>query len=179
MQAKSPTPYKNVRRRGMTLTEITVVLAIVAIVAALVSTYVIMLAQRLRTATATLNAMQDISVATRITEDFIDTAAKDIRGIKLGNPTNAEGTPSSNTLKNTEGAEEYSLTYIDGTLSVTYPHLDDDITFKSDVITDIRFYTDDGNLFFVTVTYNIPISKTEFREETFTFTVNSYIGETV
>ena len=174
MSAKTDTSYKNARRRGMTLTELTVVLAVVAIVAALVSTYVVMLTQRLRTATATLNAMQDISVVTSITENFIDAVAKD-EDITVVTPTASNGI----TFSDSEGVVTHALSFSGGTVTATYPNLDTNITFHSDVIDDIRFYTDDGDLFFVTVIYKIPTSKTEFRNETFTFTVNSYIGETV
>ena len=170
MQARKDTSFKNAKIRGMTLTELTVVLAVLAIVAALVSTYIVMLTQRLRTATATLNAMQDISVVTSITENFIDAVAKDEK--TLGNPID-----DGSALCNTEGEVTYSLSFSGGTITAVYPNLDENITFHSDVIENISFYTDDGDLFFVTVTYKIPTSKTEFRTETFTFTVNSYVGE--
>lgn len=82
---------RNETKRGMTLVELTVVLAVIAIVSTLVVTFVLMLSEESRLASARLNALEEIELVESLTESWLEDnpdANSDSEGVVLGSGDN-------------------------------------------------------------------------------------------
>ena len=163
----------NVRsnRRGFTLVEMTVVMAVLAIVLAMVTSFTAMVTGSRELSAARLEALQDIRVAETIIESFIEgnkitTIFKEYDKI----------VPSENALE----AGEKKLTFdprsktlaLDGGATLTLERVDS-ITFVNygDNAEDINDGENAGNMYYCTIHYTVGD-----HEYDYTFCVYSYAG---
>ncbi len=139
------------KKRGFTLTELTVVLAVMAIVATLAVTFSSLISKRRAESHARLAAMQDISVAESMIEGWI----------KSNEPTVTERELT------VESNPERSVRAENGTL-----YINGEAAFAFDRVTDITFSTQTNGvghtIYFCSVAYTLPEAD---EEENYTFCV--------
>ena len=147
---------RNKNKRGMTLVELSVVLAIIAIVSTMVVTFVLMVNTRRRSSEQTLAALTDIELVESVTESFISKH------------------PSCALNGNTQlkdGDEVLAFNATDGKL--TYGGS----AVALDVVTSVQFWlaeSEGDRLYICTVEYKILDT-----DKTHVFCVNPYVGEAV
>ena len=160
---------KKKNRRGVTLAELCIVLAVISIVSTMVVSFSVLVTERSRVSRARLDALNDIRLVESLVEDWIEDG---------GEITKYSGTPSiessffiTSGLKNEEGA----LIFFDGE-SLNFGdkaiHLE---TVKSMVFEVIENESNTDTLYICTVTYDTGYE----GEKTYTFCVNPYVGETI
>lgn len=145
---------RNAQKKGATLSEMAIVLAVLAIISLVVVSFIVALNSRVKIAKAKLAAMQDIQAIESIVEKQIE----------------QEYAISGNAP---------ALTITDGVLKKGEETL---YAFNSTVTgiacTQINNQTDEtaatDAIFFVTLTYRLPNA-----EERYTFCVNPYIGDSI
>ena len=144
----------------MTLVELSVVLAIIAIVSTMVVTFVLMVNTRRRSSEQTLAALTDIELVESVTESFISK-----------HPSCA---PNAFAQLEDVGGEVLAFNATNGKL--TYGGS----AVSLDVVTSVQFQLadtagrDGDRLYICTVKYNILDT-----EKTHVFCVNPYVGEAV
>ena len=149
-------------RRGFTLAELTIVLAVIAIVSTMVVSYVTIITQRNRAATERLNAMQDIQVIESMTEAWIE--KYNFNGI-VNDPANRIDILVLGDVKSMyfdSANSTYCALSSYGTTAIK------SVTYRSEGSDDI--------IYFVTVTYELSDKN---GLQTYTFCVNPYVGEGV
>ncbi len=162
---------KKTARRGMTLVEISVVLAIIAIVSAMVVSFCLMINTRAKTAEKKLAVMQDLTVTEATVESFVLTMAE--RGATFAV---SEG---GKTLVATLAESTFACTF-DGageTLSCTVD--DEENVLSTTAFTDISFSVLENTQDYVilcTVSYTLPHTESEAAH--YTFCINPFVGET-
>ena len=145
-------------RRGFTIAELTIVLAVIAVVSTMVVSYVTIITQRNRAATERLNVMQDIQVIESMTEAWIE----EISNIGVTDDTLISIDDTSVAMKFDLASSTYcALTKYETTAIKS-------VTYRSEGSDDI--------LYFVTVTYALSDKN---GLQTYTFCVNPYVGEGV
>lgn len=152
-------------RRGFTLAELTVVLAVLVIVSAMVVSFTAMVSNSRQLSSARLDALSDVRVAEALIENFIEgnenvTVADDKNSISAGGKS----------LFFTKSEEEQG-----GTLTVTGGETDTTITLER--VTEIIFDyygNDTDQIYYCTVKYQVGN-----HDYDYTFCVNPYVGETV
>lgn len=160
-------------RRGFTLTELTVVLAVLTIVLTMVVSFTAMINNSRQISSARLEALQDIQVAETVIERFIEG-----NEITTKFENNAEGNPIPvNTLKasdnKTIGLEENEGRNV----LVIKKGEDVDTTITLDRVKSITFdyYGDNTEgIFYCTIEY-----KVGNQDYDYTFCVYSYTGATI
>ena len=144
------------RRKGFTLAELAVVLAVLAIVITMVASFDALMHQRRKVSQAKLDAMNDIKLAEALIENWFET--NEIQTINLTTATNTN---------------EKELSFSDhilraGDAKVTLEKVTN-ITFK------FKFESDGDKIYFCTIEYTLPGKD---APETYTFCVDPSIGET-
>ena len=162
-------------RRGFTLAELSIVLAVLAIVSTMVVSFTIMANKNTQVSTARLEALQDIRVAEAIIEDFIEENEITTEFVE-----NDKGEPI---VENSLSAKDKTLSFtleegktIGGTLEITGENANaDKITL--DRVTSITFAyygktTENiDNIIYCTINYKIGNEKYQY-----TFCVLSVMG---
>ena len=157
---------KNNGRRGMTLVELTIVLAVVAIAAGMVVTFSSLVGGYNQLNKARVEAMQEVSVAEALIESFIE---KQDPGTKI------EISDEGKRLTFGENESKTSvyllpskhLVFTDKEV-ISFEHINKiEFEIKSDVDTS-------DTLYYCTISYRV--SDVDF---TYTFCVNPYAGETI
>ena len=144
-------------KRGFTLAELSVVLAVIAIVSTVIISVTAMVTQRSKISRAHLDALQDIELIETFVESYIEgTENPDIASIKV---------------EEDEGENKKAL-FIDG---------EKKLALGTVVSVGVTTYLNENNadtLYVCKITYHIPYEK-ENTVHTYTFCVNPYVGETV
>lgn len=125
----------------MTLVELTVVLAVIAIVSTLVVTFVLMLSEESRLASARLNALEEIELVESLTETWLEDnpdANSDSEGAVLGS-----------------GDNYITLGAVDGTVAYGYKNGESESSITLEQITDLEVVIkgSEDKLFVCTLTY--------------------------
>lgn len=154
--------YQGHKKRGFTLTELTVVLAVMAIVATLTVTFSSLISKRRAESHARLEAMQDISVAESMVEGWIKNHVPEVSAQTL---TAADDT--SKTL-----AVEDGILKINGASVYTFERVTD-ITFSEQKEDE---NSNNHILYFCSVAYMLPGSD---EEEHYTFCVYKAESEVI
>lgn len=181
-------PYQN-KRKGTTLTEMVVILAVLAIISTVVVSFSLAVSRRVRVSSAKLEAMQDVEVIEALTESWID--ALRAKGAEFQCPTissddeKRSGNPDHTKLQATVGNTTYELNY-DSATKIFKGTLPDgkSISYTSEVITAIKFSTEPNKvnpgasgLFICTVEYTVPLAGSDTDNEfEYTFCVNPRVG---
>lgn len=160
---------KNNKRRGATITELLVVIAVIAIAAGMVATFSTMVSANRELSQARLDALQDIKLAETVIENFIEDNANEIN---LLYTTHEDETKICKKISIPSGD---NLEFSNGTLNInsnTNP-----LTINLETVTGITFkeHSVEGNsdkIYYCTITYDI--GGTPFD---YTFCVNPYAGE--
>ena len=142
-------------KRGFTLAELSVVLAVIAIVSTVVISFTAMVTQRSKISRAHLSALQDIELIETFVETYIEnTSDPNVALIEVVENENG------NELL-IDGVKKLALETVTSVEVTPYPNAEAD---------DI--------LYICTTTYHIPYEKKN-NTHTYTFCVNPYVGETV
>jgi len=186
---------KKNKRKGMTLAELCIVMAVVAIVSLSVASFVTMASGRGTAAATKLDAMGDLEDVESIVESWISEAVKDSENvISIVAAVDAD----SNEIKvKTPTNDEEKISLAGKTLQVSFPGGDEDIYYPTKSIIGLKFsraffteegtlVTDDGTnaqigeavnnpLYYCTVTYQYR-NGIVTKEQTYTFCVNPRVG---
>ena len=151
-------------RRGFTLTELTIVLAVLAIILTLVVSFTAMVSKNTQISTARLEALQDIRVAESIIENFIEGKSSITFNV------NAEETTLTDNEKNTLTFNIATKTLaLSGGATLTLSRVES-ITFdyNGDNTDDYNGDNTEG-IIYCTITYNVGNQNYDY-----TFCVYSY-----
>lgn len=160
----------NNNRRGFTLAELTVVLAVLVIVSAMVISFTAMVTNSRQLSSARLDALSDVKVAESIIEGFIE-GNGDIIALNDGIYVETEGVDENNektknkVLYFEKSEEEQGGTLTTPETSVTLERVNE-ITFEEHGSAD--------KIYYCTIKYSVGN-----HEYNYTFCVNPYVGETV
>ncbi len=151
------------RRKGFTLAELAVVLAVLAIVITMVASFDALMHQRRKVSQAKLDVMNDIKLAEALIENFLEEN-------KISNINNGANDVADTKITASEKVLEFS----NHTLKVGTSEI------MLEKVTDVRFdsfVNDEGkdNIYFCTIEYTLPGKDVP---ETYTFCVDPSIGET-
>ena len=161
-------------RKGITLAEMCIVLAVVAIVSLSVASFATMAGGRGTAAATKLDAMGDLEIVEAIVESWILEAAKDPENEIIIVPL----TEDSNALQIDKTNDKIGLS--GKTLQVSFPDGEEDIYYNLKSITGLKFdwAGDDAKIYYCTVTYQYR-NGIVTKEQTYTFCVYPRVGEIV
>ena len=151
-------------RKAMTLAEICIVLAVIAIVSTVVASFCLFANHRAVASSNRLQILNEVSAIEKIVEQFVD--------------ANESVTVVDGAL--TSGDNSISL--VDGVLTADIRDDGDPVTLDCETVEEISFelMTKSGDtLVFCRVTCSIPLANGERKSETHVFCVNSRLGEAV
>lgn len=156
-------------RRGATLTELVVVLAVIVIASAMVVSFASLIGGHRNISDAKLEAMQDVRIAESTIEGFIES-----HKITLVEETQITGTDEGNQNTNSIYFENKKLVYKKTGI------VNENIEIGLENVNYITFDSLPGNdgdvIYFCTVTYEDPGHDEPAK---YTFCVNPYAGETI
>ncbi len=153
-------------KKGITLTEICVVLAVVAIVSVMVISFSSLVAGSSGSSKQNLNITEEIILVENLTKNWL-------------NSSTTEVTVSENKKELSKGFND-KLIYSDK--EFTYIVGENEQSHKLDYIKNIEFSIVEKNkdaLYFCKITYLAPKSGNKKTEKTYTFCVNPFVGEVV
>ena len=167
------------KKKGITLTEICVALAVLSIVSLVVVSFAAMATGRGATGTDKLKFMQDIELLETVVDDWFEAVYTG-----AGSVTVESAEPmAKRELETTSGL---TLQWNNGNLIAVFPAEGGGEpvprTFQFEVITDVQFAvekSDTDELFFCTVTYVYRQGQNKEVEKTYTFCINPRVGESV
>ena len=167
---------KRNKRKGATLAEICIVMAVVAIVSLSVTSFATMASGRGTAAATKLDAMGDLEIVEAVVESWILEAAKDTESDITIDEDKAKITATKND-PNSSG----SIMFSGHTLNVTFPGESDAVLYQLKSIVGLKFEAVSNglaNLYYCTVTYEYR-NGIVTKEQTYTFCVYPRVGETV
>lgn len=157
-------------KKGMTIAELTVVLAVIAIVSTIVVSFSIMVHQQTLISNSKVDAVADIRVVENIIDGWI------YRQEKEGYEISLEG----NVLKSVKEGSEYTLTFVDNKIVGTLVD-GDELFYNTSTIESIEyeiFAKDTDMLIICTINYYVS-NGTELVLDSYIFCVNQYIGDII
>ena len=166
------------KKKGITLTEICVALAVLSIVSLVVVSFAAMATGRGATGTDKLKFMQDIELLEAVVDDWFDAVYTG-----AGSVTVESAEPmAKRELETTSGL---TLQWNNGNLIAVFPAEGGEPvsrTFQFEVITDVQFEVKENpsktdEIFFCTVTYVYRQGQNKEVEKTYTFCINPRVGE--
>lgn len=165
------TEKKEQQKKGFTLSEVCVVLAVVGIVSAIVTSFCIVMHHRSNMSRARLDIVNEINVVETYVERWVDKMYEN----------GAEFSINEGVLTATIGTVDYKATFTDGVFNGEVP-ADETMTFNTMRIESLEFdcAKNEGTgdkIFFCTATALLPQVNGEDKQEQYTFCVNSRIGE--
>lgn len=165
------TERKEKQKKGFTLSEVCVVLAVVGIVSAIVTSFCIVMHHRSNMSRARLDIVNEINVVETYVERWVDKMYEN----------GAEFSINEGVLTATIGTVDYKATFTDGVFNGEVP-ADETMTFNTMRIESLEFdCAENGGtgdkIFFCTATALLPQVNGEDKQEQYTFCVNSRIGE--
>jgi len=169
------------KRKGATLSEMMVVLAVIAVISTIVVSFSLMMNLRVKVAGARLAAAQDLSVIETITESWIDSYMDENATFSI----DANGALVANVAGGASGTLKLDKEKLVGIIPDGTPVTCNTKNFNSIIFS---FVTKDGDstvtpgedaVFFATVTYSIPLANDQIRTYTYVFSVNPHVGEVI
>lgn len=169
------------RRKGTTLAELCVVLAVIAIVSALVVSFSVLMGQRVALSTTRLNAMNDMESVDAFVEGWL--GRMKLLDAELSLVVNE--TTGETKLKADKDEQEYSLFFAENAFML----IGDlpggtTMTYTPTVVTGVEFkqvekgFGETDKLFFYSLTYNLPgVGGGAGEQHTDTFCVNPRVGD--
>ena len=154
----------NSSRKAMTLAEICVVLAVIAIVSTVVASFCLMANHRAVASSNRMQILNEVNAIEKIVEQFVD--ANTTVSIKNGALT----------------AEDNKISFVDGVLTAAMRDGEDPISLDCEAVDSISFELmpkSSDMLVFCEVTCTLPLANGERETETYVFCVNSRLGEEV
>ncbi len=152
-------------RKGISIAEMCVVLAVVAVVAVSVTSFTLLVSAQTKASVIKINAMDDLELAEKITEDWIS------KMLSSGAQTlTADGTK----LIAATGGQSYTLTVTEGQLAAQLPGEANPRLFPLKTVTQLRFELMTGpesRLVICHAVYTLPNPGGEDVEQHFVFTV--------
>ena len=150
-------------KKGFSLLELSIVLAIVSIVSVMAITFSALISGKITTGTKKLNFMQDVEVIEASLESWVDVLISEgaVFSVENGN------------VKATKNSTEYKVTFDDGVLKAILPTRT--IKTNTETVDSISFDLITKNnevLFFCTVTTTL-----KNAPSTYVFTINTYVGD--
>ena len=158
-------------RKGFTLSELCIVLALVAIVSTIVISFCLIMNKRSAISRARLDIVNEVNAVETLIEKWVDKMSE--RGATFS-------ISEYGTLTATIDDANYGASFANGEFKASVPDGDNEIAFATTRIESIAFGTvsEDGDtIFFCTATALLPQVNGEAKEEKYTFCVNSRIGE--
>ncbi len=156
-------------KKGATLIEITIVLAVLAIVSTMVVSFSVFLSARVNTSVKANSLMQDVVSIKATLESWVEDL------------TNEEATFScedSSTLKATANGNEYCIVLADNVLSATMPS-GEDLSIKVEVVNALTFNVVENDnqtqTLFICKAFYWADNKLQY----FSFTVNPFVNDVV
>ena len=153
-------------RRGFTLTELVIVLAVLAIVSTMVISFTAMVTNSRQLSSARLDALGDVRVAEAVIESFIEENAGDTLTVS---DTSITANGESISFEKDEGELGGSLVVTEGE--------DSETSVALERVTNITFdeYGDNTDkIYYCTIEYKVGNHVFDY-----TFCVNPYVGESV
>lgn len=177
------------RRKGTTLAELCVVLAVIAIVSALVVSFSVLMGQRVALSTTRLNAMNDMESVDAFVEGWLGRmklldAELSLEVNEITDDITGETTKSTK-LKAVKDGREYRLFFAENAFML----IGDlpggtTMTYTPTVVTGVKFkqvekvFDETDKLFFCSLTYNLPgVGGGAGEQHTDTFCVNPRVGD--
>lgn len=148
------------KRKGVTLAEMSIVMAVIAIVSLSVVSFVMITSGRGTAGIAKLNAMEEIELVEAVVDGWFAQAAQ-------------EGEPF---------IPQSSIMLEGQTLRVIFPKKDKPTDYYLEKVKSVKFTQEPPNeitgdvLYFCTVTY---VQEEDAREQTYIFCINPRVGETI
>lgn len=170
---------KRNKRKGATLAEMCIVMAVVAIVSLSVTSFATMASGRGTAAATKLDAMGDLEIVEAVVESWILEAAKDPENVINIDPEVSNKITATKNDPVTRG----SIMFDQQTLNVTFPGVGDAVLYRLKSIVGLEFEAvpnndDSANLYYCTVTYEYR-NGIVTKEQTYTFCVYPRVGEIV
>ena len=155
-------------RKGATLTELVVVLAVLATISTIVISFVMVSNENVRSSREKAEALGDVDVVESLVESWVEKQISNGYVISI-----TDNYLSSKQLENPKS----TLKFNDGVLS----SVEDNISYTSSTVSDIDFSVESDNFVICKITYEINISNGAVKHYTYVFTVYPYefIGSTV
>ena len=169
-------------RRGMTLAEILICIAVVAIAVVMVVSFSVSMGGRTRRSNAQLEAREEVELVESVTRSWLNNVltggAKFEETADWTDALTATGTAPAEG----EPAPQYTLRVQYKTLTGTRPGAED-IRVRTEYVTGAAFYVAQNEsgtdtLFYCRVTYQIPMSgSNQMQQLTHVFCINPHVGE--
>ena len=159
------------RRNGFTLLELCIVLALVAIVSTIVTSFCLVIHQRSAISRARLDIVNEVNAVETFIEKWAD---------KMSEQGAVFGKAEDGSLVATVNNADYGASFANGEFKAFVPDGDKEMAFATTRIESIAFGVvseDEDTIFFCTATALLPQVNGEAKEEKYTFCVNSRIGE--
>lgn len=159
------------QKRGFTLSELCIVLALVAVVATIVTSFCLVVHQRSVISSARLNIVNEVNVVETFVERWVD---------KMSEKGATFSISKDGTLTATLEGVDYKATFSEGVFNGAVPSGENGMTFSTASIDSVVFEVESKNgdtIFFCTATALLPQVNGDAKEEKYTFCVNSRIGE--
>ena len=159
------------QKRGFTLSELCIVLALVAVVATIVTSFCLVVHQRSVISSARLNIVNEVNVVETFVERWVD---------KMSEKGATFSIAEDGTLTATLDGVDYEATFSEGVFNGAVPSGENGMTFTTTSIDSVVFEVESQNgdtIFFCTATALLPQVNGDAKEEKYTFCVNSRIGE--
>ena len=163
------TGFKN--RKGFTLSELCIVLALEAIVSTIVISFCLIMNKRSAISRARLDIVNEVNAVETLIEKWVD---------KMSEQGAVFGKAEDGSLVATVNKVVYNATFVNGEFKASVPDGDNEMAFATTSIDSVVFEVESKNgdtIFFCTATALLPQVNGEAKEEKYTFCVNSRIGE--
>ena len=158
------------KRFGVSIAEITVVLALISIVSLSIVSFTTMLSAHSSSIATKLKVEEDIEACNTVIKNWVDIILRDY---------SADITITDNTLCANIDSNNYKIILEDNTLTAEFPDRQN-LTLEISKLTSLhfeKFETEKDELYLCTATYKLPrISQEEVTKE-IKFFINSHIGD--
>lgn len=168
---------RNTAKKAFTIAELTIVLALIAIVSAMVVSFSAMTDRRVKSSQANLELIGELDATRTTMHSWLDAVKKYDADLSL---KIVDGNPDKTTLVATVGADEYFVKMGEKALLFEMPNsIGVRTEFELDLTRTFEIYFDipqdtNGQIIFVTAICNMGK-----KQVSYTFTVRSHVGETV
>ena len=155
-------------KKGATLVELSVVIAVLSIISTMVVSFSIFLSERTKTTVKANDLMQDIVSTKTITKSWVENLTT----------LDAEFYCQDGVLSASIDQNEYLITLNDGTLSATMPN-GQTLSVKLNVITEIRFNKQTNSSGSETIYICKAFYQADNGVKYFAFAINPFVGDIV
>ena len=158
-------------RKGFTLSELCIVLALVAIVSTIVISFCLIMNKRSAISRARLDIVNEVNAVETLIEKWVDNMSE--QGAVFSKTEDGSLLATVNNV-------DYGASFAKGEFKASVPDSANEMAFATTRIESIAFdlvSEDEDTIFFCTATALLPQVNGEAKEEKYTFCVNSRIGE--